>query len=94
MTKYTRREFFKSIVPAGVGIVLFSGSDNPENSQELNLLIDDVVISISIDDYVITKNWAGDVIKQKWPEFISVAIQNYLDLDGWHIVDNETIHPR
>ncbi len=87
MTKYTRREFFKSIIPASVGVVLFSGSDNPENSQKLNLLIDNVVTNIDIDDYVTTKNWAGDVIKQKWPEFISVAIQNHLDLDGWHIID-------
>ncbi len=46
-----------------------------------------MVTNIDIDDYVTTKNWAGDVIKQKWPEFISVAIQNHLDLDGWHIID-------
>ena len=87
MNKYTRREFFKSIIPMSAGIVLFPKSNSPENSQKLNLLIDNVVTNIDIDDYVTTKNWAGDVIKQKWPEFISVTIQNHLDLDGWHIID-------
>ncbi len=32
MTKYTRREFFKSIIPVSVGVVLFLGDDdnNPD----------------------------------------------------------------
>lgn len=96
MTKYTRREFFKSIIPAGVGTTLFLGSNNSDKSPKLDLLIDDVMVSININgnDYITTRNWAGDVLKQKWPEFISMAIQNHLDLDGWHIVDNETIYSR
>ena len=36
MTKYTRREFFKSIIPMGVGVVSFLGSDNLNKSLELD----------------------------------------------------------
>ncbi len=36
MTKYTRREFFKSIIPISAGVVSFLGNDNPNESLKLD----------------------------------------------------------
>ncbi len=35
MTKYTRREFFKSIIPVSVGVVSFLGGTTVTNTDEL-----------------------------------------------------------
>ncbi len=37
MTKYTRREFFKSVIPVSVGVVLFLGSDSSISNPNVEM---------------------------------------------------------
>ncbi len=63
MTKYTRREFFKSIIPMGVGIVSFLRGNPPQLRKVIN--------EPFITNHIITTPTNGDDIEWSF-EAVSV----------------------
>ncbi len=73
MAKYTRREFFKGIIPVSVGVVSFLRGNLPQLGGIVNepFIISHIVTSSANDDGIEWSDWSETIVPKITHGFIN-----------------------